>query len=77
MSNEFRICNQCRGVNVTSLEKKLKEMDPNAKILIGCQNVCGIGRTKPFVIVNHKLVVGNTEEEVLEQVKKEINKNTD
>lgn len=73
MNNEFRICNICAAVNADSLEKKLRQLDPEAKIIIGCQNVCGIGRMKPFVIVNHKLVVSNNEDEVIEKVKQELN----
>ena len=52
MSNEFRICDKCKATNVESLTKKLKEIDNNASIIIGCQNLCGIGRTKSFAIVN-------------------------
>ncbi len=73
--NEFRICDQCKGTNVKSLKSKLEALDPNAKIMIGCQNMCGIGRTKPFVIVNHIPVIANTEEELLEKVKTVIHTN--
>lgn len=74
MKNEFRICNLCRGVPYKELEKGLKEIDPNATIQVGCQNVCGIGRMKPFVIVNKKLIIDDDVENLLERVKEEVKK---
>ena len=49
----FKICDKCKGTNIKTLVPKLKEIDKNAKIEIGCQNFCGIGRDKCFVVVNH------------------------
>ena len=72
MNNEFRICNICKAVNFKSLEKRLKELDSEATINIGCQNVCGIGRSRPFVIVNHRLVVAENEDELINKVKEII-----
>ena len=72
MKNEFRICNICKAVNFKSLEKRLKEIDSEATINIGCQNVCGIGRSRPFVIVNHKLVVAESEDELINKVKEQL-----
>ena len=74
MKNEFRICNICKAVNSQSLEKRLKEIDSEATINIGCQNVCGIGRSRPFVIVNHRLVVAETEDELINKVKEQLKK---
>ena len=50
--NEFKVCDICDAVNSESLIKRLKEIDVEAKIVVGCQGFCGIGATKPFVIVN-------------------------
>jgi uncharacterized protein YuzB (UPF0349 family) len=47
-------------------------MDSNAKIIVGCQAMCGIGRMKPFVIVNHIPVIAETKEELLKKVKEQI-----
>ena len=52
MSNEFRVCDECKTTNVKTLVPRLKEIDPNATIEIGCQSYCGIGHKKPFVVVN-------------------------
>ena len=70
--NEFRICDKCKGTNVSTLEKKLKELDPSANIKIGCQNMCGIGAKKPFAIVNHIPIVAEDENELIEKVKQAI-----
>lgn len=72
--NEFRICDKCKKTNASSLSQKLKELDPDAKIMIGCQNLCGIGRTKSFVIVNHIPIYAEDEKELIEKVKKSIKK---
>lgn len=70
--NKFNICDKCRATNIKTLISKLKKLDSNATINIGCQNVCGIGRTKPFFICNDRLIVANTEEELIEKVKQAI-----
>ncbi len=75
MNNEFRICNKCKAMNVSSIVPKLEEIDPNAKIIIGCQNFCGIGRTKNFAIVNHIPIIADTEEELILKIKEFLKKN--
>ena len=72
MSNEFRICDKCKGTNIKTLVPKLKLIDFSADIIIGCQNLCGIGRNKSFIILNHIPIIAETEEQLIEKVKKEI-----
>lgn len=67
--NEFKICDICEAVDEESLTKKLKELDPNCTILVGCHGFCGIGATKPFVIVNGIPAIAENEELVIEKVK--------
>lgn len=70
--NKIGICNKCNGVNYESIIQKIKELDNTIQINIGCQNFCGIGRTKPFVILNHIPIIANNEDELLDKIKEKI-----
>lgn len=70
--NKIGICNKCKGVNYKSIIQKIKELDNTIQINIGCQNFCGIGRTKPFVILNHIPIIANNEDELLDKIKEKI-----
>ena len=70
--NQFRLCDKCKGTNIDSLLPKLKEIDSSAEIIIGCQNFCGIGAKKPFVICNHVPIVADNENELIEKIKQAI-----
>lgn len=70
--NKIGICNKCKGVNYKSIIQKIKELDSDIQINIGCQNFCGIGRTKPFVILNHIPIIADNENELLNKIKEKI-----
>lgn len=70
--NEFKVCDICEAVNSESIIKRLKELDGSAEIIVGCHGFCGIGATKPFVIVNGIPAIAATEDEVIEKVKEMI-----
>lgn len=71
--NKFGICDKCKATNIKSLIPKLKNIDDKAIINIGCQNVCGIGRNKPFVICNDRLIIADNLDELITKVKQAIN----
>ena len=70
MSNDIRVCEKCRNIkNMKSFLAKVKELDPEATIKIGCESYCGPCKKRVFIFVNGRHVTGETEEETLEKAK--------
>lgn len=72
----IKICDKCAATNIKTLIPKLKQLDTRIEIKLGCQNMCGVGRTKPFAIINSKSITAKTEDELIEKIKEEMINNT-
>ena len=72
--NEFRVCDKCKATNIHTLVPKLKGIDDEAKIFIGCHSYCGPGRDRNFVFVNNKPILADSENELIEKVKTYLGK---
>lgn len=70
--NRFRICDICKATNIETLVPRLKELDKDAEITIGCQNFCGVGATKSFAIVNNIPIIAQNEDELIEKIKAKL-----
>jgi len=67
--NEFKLCQNCKGVKLTTLTPQLKKLDPHAKIHeLPCVSYCGPGRDYPFVILNNKPITGKNEADLIEKI---------
>lgn len=69
---KIKVCDKCKGTNIKTLLPKLKDNYPALEILVGCHNMCGIGRSKLVVLLDNKMVVVDTEEELLKTIDKSV-----
>lgn len=69
MKNEIRICDKCKFINIKKIVPKIKEIDPNCTIKIGCCNFCGMCKECAFAIKNGIPLTAKTEDLLIEKLK--------
>ncbi|HBI05342.1 MAG TPA: DUF1450 domain-containing protein [Paenibacillaceae bacterium] len=74
MATIFRICDECKTTDIKTLVPRLKEIDPQATIEIGCQSYCGVGHKKHFAVVNDRYITGLSEDQLIDKICKFLNK---
>lgn len=74
MANSFQICDVCKTTNVASLSKRIKNMDPDAEINIGCISYCGHCTKRAVLLVNGRYLTAPSEEEIAEKAKRFMKK---
>jgi len=73
--NEFKVCNRCKGTNINTLIPRLEKLDPDARILnLTCVSYCGLGRDYPFVFLNNKPIIGESEDDLIGKIKETLDK---
>ncbi len=70
--NEIHLCDKCKKVNAHYIKEQVLRIDPNIKIKMGCVNMCGVGRMKPFAILNKIPIIAESNEELVELIRKKI-----
>lgn len=67
MSQQIQICDRCKAIKKEDIEY-VKKTYSDCNIQVGCCNLCGIGRSKPFIIYNHVPIIADTFEEVIKKL---------
>ncbi|MGG1311966.1 MULTISPECIES: DUF1450 domain-containing protein [Cohnella] len=67
--NDIRICDKCRHLRLKTALAKLKKLDPDAEIKVGCKSYCGPCAKRAFIFVNGRYVTAPTEDEAIEKAR--------
>ncbi|MBJ6359817.1 DUF1450 domain-containing protein [Paenibacillus sp. GCM10012307] len=70
MANDIRICDKCKHMKVKTALSKLKKLDPESEIRVGCKSYCGPCARKAFVFINGRYITAPTEDEAVELARK-------
>ena len=69
MKNNIKLCDKCAAVDIKTIKKELDKTNKEISYEIGCLSFCGIGRTKPFAVVNNTPIIESTTEELITKIK--------
>lgn len=70
--NNIKICDNCPLIDVDTLSKKIRSIDSDAQISIGCQNFCGICSAKAFAILNNIPIIEDDQEKLVVELTKKM-----
>lgn len=63
MANDIRICDKCKHMKVKTMLSKLKQLDPESEVRVGCKSYCGPCARKAFIFINGRYITAPTEDE--------------
>jgi uncharacterized protein YuzB (UPF0349 family) len=75
MKTEVKICDKNRIINSNKITKIINDIDDDIEIIVGCNNFCAICRTKGVAVINNMPIIKDTEEELIEEIKRRLIKN--
>ncbi|HPF83493.1 MAG TPA: hypothetical protein PLV83_04965 [Bacilli bacterium] len=67
----IKICNNCKGFDYNKVISKINDNFSNIEYQIGCNNMCGIGRSKVVIILNNKPIIADNIDDLISKMKKE------
>ncbi|WP_028562467.1 DUF1450 domain-containing protein [Paenibacillus pinihumi] len=70
MANDIRICDKCKHMKVKTMLSKLKQLDPESEVRVGCKSYCGPCARKAFIFINGRYITAPTEDEAVELARK-------
>lgn len=68
MKNNIKLCDKCAAVDIKTIQNELNKTNKEIDYEIGCLSFCGIGRTKPFAIVNNTPIISTTIAELITKI---------
>lgn len=66
-TNDIRVCDKCRHMNMKKTVTKLEKLVPDAEIKIGCKSYCGPCKRTAFVFINGRYIKGTDEDDAIQK----------
>lgn len=71
-NNTLKICDKCKGTNIKTLIPKVKKIDKDIEVKIGCFNFCGIGIKMSVCILNDIPITAESENELIRKINEKL-----
>ena len=69
MKNEIKICNNCKFINIKTIIPKIRQLDKDSEIKVGCCNFCSMCKESAFLIKNGIPLTAKDEDLLIEKLK--------